>query len=500
MQKKQTILVVASLLVVILSVTLAYFTAQIIGKEKDISVSSADLKIIFTDGTDGSITSENTLPGWTTSKTFSVTNKSNATYEYNIVIEDLLNTFVTDGFLKYKITSDNDGYNMTDYENVPKSSEPTDTTLAYKVSIPVNVTQNYTVEFIYENSSTVDQSADMDKEFSGKLFITEGTTPTFIEKLLLDNPTRLTRSDFSTVLTETNTKTLYKSEEDNKTVYYFAGQAQNNWLKFGKDSSNNDLYWRIIRTNSDESIRLLYHGTSTTSTETYIGNSAYLTGNGYSAMNASYMYGTNDSLEKNRLNTNNSTIKLAIDTWYGTNLNNYTKYLSTTAIYCNDREIGSGEYCATCANNFDYAAYTRLNTNKTPTYNCTNTSDKFTVDSSTGNGKLTYPIGLMTADELQFAGGVYGTNNSAKTWYAINSENEYSTGTNGWWTMTPNGWNQNVNATVSMVQSDGTFYGVTAIVSVGIRPVISIDKCAIIKSGDGSPTNPYEIDYEGSKC
>ena len=49
MQKKQTILVVASLLVVVLSVTLAYFTAQIIGKGKDVSVSSADLKIIFTD-------------------------------------------------------------------------------------------------------------------------------------------------------------------------------------------------------------------------------------------------------------------------------------------------------------------------------------------------------------------------------------------------------------------------------------------------------------------
>ena len=69
MQNKQTILVVASLLVVVLSVTLAYFTAQIIGKGKDVSVSSADLKIIFTDS-DGSISGTNIEPGWSDTKTF----------------------------------------------------------------------------------------------------------------------------------------------------------------------------------------------------------------------------------------------------------------------------------------------------------------------------------------------------------------------------------------------------------------------------------------------
>ena len=45
--------------------------------------------------------------------------------------------------------------------------------------------------------------------------------------------------------------------------------------RFGKDSSNNDLYWRIIRTNHDGSIRLLYAGTSPDTTEDYIGESAF---------------------------------------------------------------------------------------------------------------------------------------------------------------------------------------------------------------------------------
>ena len=160
MQKKQTILVVASLLVVVLSVTLAYFTAQIIGKGKDVSVSSADLKIIFTD-TDGNIEGNDITPGWSNSKTFTVKNESNETYKYNIVIKDLVNTFVTTGYLQYKITSTNNGYNMTEFKDVPKSSTAVDTILAKNVSIPVGVIQSYTIEFKYANDENIDQSDDM---------------------------------------------------------------------------------------------------------------------------------------------------------------------------------------------------------------------------------------------------------------------------------------------------------------------------------------------------
>ena len=261
MQKKQTILVVASLLVVVvLSVTLAYFTAQIIGKGKIVTINSADLKIIFTDS-DGSISGTNIEPGkWNVTKTFTIENKSNETYKYNIVIQDLVNTFVTNGYLQYKITSTNGGYNMTEFKDVPKSETATDTILAYSVSISVGVTQSYTVEFKYANDESVDQSNDMGKKLSGTLFITEGTedpNKTLYNQLLVDKSTKLTRTDFSKVLTDNNTNTLYTGVEDSKTVYYFAGNATDNWVKFGKNASNQDLYWRIIRTNSDGSVRLL---------------------------------------------------------------------------------------------------------------------------------------------------------------------------------------------------------------------------------------------------
>ena len=496
MQKKQTILVVASLLVVVLSVTLAYFTAQIIGKGKIVTINSADLKIIFTDS-DGSISGTNIEPGkWNVIKTFTIENKSNETYKYNIVIQNLVNTFVTEGYLQYKITSTNGGYNMTEFKDVPKSETATDTILAYSVSIPVGVTQSYTVEFIYKNDESIDQSEDMGKTLSGKLFITEGTeepNKTLYNQLLVDKSTVLTRTDFSKVLTDNNTKTLYTSTEDSKTVYYFAGTATDNWVKFGKNASNQNLYWRIIRTNSDGSVRLLYHGTSTTTTDAYIGTSAFNSSYDNIAY-VSYMYGSLGSISSARENTNNSTIKTTIDNWYISNLEakGYTKYLSTTAVYCNDRSISS--------DSINFGAFTRLGTNKTPSYDCAATEDKFTVDTSTGNGKLTYPIALMTADEVSFAGGLYGAN--TPTWYYYNSVNGSSTGSKFWWLLSPLDSSTSGSSMfiVRGSSNPGRLNYNYVYSNNGVRPALSLKSCVKYSSGDGSANEPYTIKETETGC
>ena len=497
MQRKQLTLVIVSLLVVVLSVSLAYFTAQIIGKGKDVSVTSANLQIVFTDS-DGALTETDIEPGWQKTKTFTIKNDTKTEYKYNIVIKDLLNTFVTNGYLKYKITSTNDGYNMSEFKDIPKSSTPKDTILAYSVVIPNGVTQSYTIEFKYTNDENIDQSDDMGKQLSGTLFITEGTELTFLTQLLADKSTRLTRTDFSKVLTDNNTNTLYTSTEDSKTVYYFAGNATDNWVKFGKNASNQDLYWRIIRTNSEGSIRLLYHGTSTTATNAYIGtikfNSTY-----NDAMYVGYMYGTSGSQVNNRTNTNSSTIKGVIDTWYKDNLNsNYGKYLSATAIYCNDRSVTSGTYSV--SSSFGYSAKTRLDVNKTPTYNCADTNDKFTADTSTGNGKLTYPIALMTADEVSFAGGLY--ENNAQTWYYYNSANGSSTGDTWWWLLSPNSWDGSYAYVFYVYGSSNPgsldYYRVNDI--NWVRPAVSLKSCVKTSGGDGSASTPYTIEETSSGC
>ena len=545
MQKKQLTLVIVSLLVVVLSVSLAYFTAQIIGKGKDVSVTSANLQIVFTDS-DGNIEGSNITPGWSNSKTFTIKNDTKTEYKYNIVIKDLLNTFVTEGYLQYKITSTNGGYNMTEFKDVPKSSAPKDTILAFSVSIPVGLTQSYTIEFKYVNDESVDQSEDMGKTLSGILFITEGTEqPTLLSQILNDNPTRDTRNTYNAVFTNNTTGTLFTATEKNvhntidTTVYYYAGNTTNNWVKFGKfqndliryrgsgitalygeystmdectsvyskcteykyANTGDDIYWRIIRTNSDGSVRLLYAGTSPDTTTGCIGKSAFNTSEN-SPKYVGYMYGENaDTLVNAKTNTNNSTIKTYIDNWYASNMTSYTKYLSTTAVYCNDRtEKTSGTY-NTGSTDFYYAPNARVFKNYAPSYDCTEASDAFS--GSNTSAKLTYPIALMTVDEIMRAGGTSSNNlTSPYAWYYLNSSGESITGASSSWLLSPRGWYDSHANAFSVIGSPGPGalnYNDLSF-TLAVRPAISLKSCIKYGIGDGSATNPYTILETESGC
>ena len=510
MQKKQLTIVIVSMLVVALSVSLAYFTTQIIGKGKDVSVTSTNLQIVFTD-TDGEIASDVIEPGWSDTKTFTVENNSKSEYKYNIVIKDLVNTFVTEGYLQYKITSTNGGYNMTDYKDVPKSDTAKDKILAYSVSIPVSETQTYTIEFRYLNDTEVDQSDDMGKVLKGTLFITEGTENIYAGyeegtlgyQIMGDNQTRSTRSndnngtnDFATPLTTTTTGTLFTSTESiagitdsPKEVYYYAGNTTNNWVKFA------NLYWRIIRTNHDGSIRLLYVGTSHDTTSGNIGTSAFNTSTN-SPKYVGFKYGEDTSLDTIRNNTTDSTIKTFIDTWYQNNLTNYTKYLSTSAVYCNDRSLASNATYSV-EENFDYSSVKRLAANKAPSYSCTDIRDAFSVDNT--SAKLDYPISLMTADEIAFAGGVsFQTMSTPYAWFISNSAgSQVST---YWWSLSPFFLLMG-NAYVWYWLSGGLQLNRHRVdITDAVRPAISLKSCIKYSTGNGTSETPYEIVETSSGC
>ena len=316
------------------------------------------------------------------------------------------------------------------------------------------------------------------------------------------NPTIKTRTDFNTTFTETNTGTLYKATESiagstPKDVYYFAGDAKNNWVKFA------GFYWRIIRTNHDGSIRLLYSGTSHNTTEGYIGESAFNT-EVNSPKYVGYMYGNEDvDLDKARTNTNNSTIKTYIDNWYSTNLSSYSKYISTEAVYCNDRELAPNQtYSTSTSSSFYYAPSGRLYTNKTPTYNCTNSKDAFSGSNS--EAKLTYPIGLMTADEIAYAGGKGDTNlTSPYAWYYLNSANGSITGGTFSWLLSPYRWSGDYARVFSVYGSGnpGTLVSYVVVwTPCGVRPAISLKTCTIWTSGNGAPETPYTIKETDTGC
>ena len=315
------------------------------------------------------------------------------------------------------------------------------------------------------------------------------------DKLLANNPTRETRNTYNTVFTNNTTGTLFTATEKNvhnttdTTVYYYAGNTTNNWVKFA------GYYWRIIRTNADGSIRMLYSGTSHDTTSGYLST-------GTSAFNSSenspkyvgYMYGENDdTLANARTNTNNSTIKTAIDNWYASNMTSYTKYLSTTAVYCNDRNEQTSETYKP-GFPFYYAPRARAYTNYAPTYDCTEASDAFS--GSNTNAKLTYPIALMTADEIMRAGGKGGTSlTSPYAWYYLNSANGSITGSTDWWLLSPHYWDS--SDTFVFVVYDSSNFGYlnynSVVTTNGVRPVISLKSDVLYKSGDGSANSPYEI-------
>ena len=166
-------------------------------------------------------------------------------------------------------------------------------------------------------------------------------------------------------------------------------------------------------------------------------------------------------IEKNREYKNDSEIKTTIDTWYENNLlSEYDSYLSKTAIYCNDRttynyqikndmNYGAAMRLTLRASGADYGGVTSVN-DYHPTFKCggdnkgglwknASDSDKFTSNKQTGakkvgNQQLKYPIALMTADEIVYAGDTISEVNE-NTYYYKN--NQGGSAAEFWWTMSP---------------------------------------------------------------
>ena len=376
------------------------------------------------------------------------------------------------------IVTPNDGYTLDDAVVNCTGGTLTDNTLTI-----TNIRKNITCEVVLHE----------DRPFK---------SGTLAAQILIDNPTINKRTNFGVTNTATTTGTIYQTNktEDGSTVYYYSGNTTKNWVKFG------GFYWRIIRTNEDKNVRLLYAGTSHDTTEGYMGDT-YFSESSYGTMYAGYMYGTTGygSLPGNRTNTNDSPIKTVIDTWYRNNLlTNYDKYISKTAIYCNDRSVGSGNFSSEHYN----GAFTRLQDNYAPSYKCGENGkgalfestqaieDKFSASTTGGgNGQLTYPIAMMTADEITFAGGKISSE-SILQWYYQNSAGKSITSSNSWWLLTPYGYLDYATKIFNVSGNRGAsgFLGsYEAADSYYVRPALSLKSCVKYLSGNGTPTSPYEV-------
>ena len=193
----------------------------------------------------------------------------------------------------------------------------------------------------------------------------------------------------------TNDKGMYAMADDYGTSYYYRGDVKNNWVSFA------GFLWQVIRVNGDNSVRLIY-------SDNEISIYSPFNSNNDSPKYIGYMFGDTDATEDEAfINKNDSTIKKAIDNWYVANLSKYSSYISDE-VFCNDRTLASGEVFSTSPqDSMKFATYARnsYSDNQKPQLTCPNISrDGFTTkNASIGNKALTYPIGLITADEANLA-------------------------------------------------------------------------------------------------
>jgi len=312
---------------------------------------------------------------------------------------------------------------------------------------------------------------------------------------LLASKTIAIRENFQT-LTSNTTGTIYGDYDDDGLTYYYAGAVDDNWVKFA------GFYWRIIRINGDGTIRLIYNGTTTgqTGEGTQIGTSAFNENYDDNAY-VGYMYGTakSDTYEATHANTNSSTIKTVIDNWYKTNIvdKGFSNKVDTNAGFCGDRdnytnEAGTISGGGTGTTITYYGAYTRfvptsVSSNSAPTFKCKSANDLYTVSgASKGNKSLTYPVGLISVDEV----------NAAGTKFAVVNNSYYLYTNKVYWTISPYTYDNSNYARVFVVGSDGSFIGgnfMNNSNNFGVRPVINLKADTIFSSGDGTSSNPYVV-------
>ena len=361
---------------------------------------------------------------------------------------------------------------------------------------------------------------DVGQTITGEDVVVEG--PVLLSsQILRDNTAQPdTNIDFSQISSDTNGKGLYYTStntEDNKKTYYFRGNVTNNYVSFRKTmtctyngykvtylgsdgnysvpneeqcNETNVCYynatypliisgvttesecserggtytekkaswglnielWRIIRINEDGSVRLIK--------QDLIGYSAFNTSYNDNAY-VGYMYGTpgSSTYAETHKNTNSSTIKTVLDTWHQNNLTGYSSLIADAG-FCGDRSLATSTGIGTTETY--YGANNRLYTNKTPQFKCPQENDLYTTKTSIkGNKALDYPIGLITADEVAYAGGVYDLEN--KDFYLKSSSDR---------TMTPFLFHS--FAGMSVVYGGGSISQDPSYASYGVRPVINL--------------------------
>ena len=358
------------------------------------------------------------------------------------------------------------------------------------------------ISFNYAGSSTAGTKKTT-TNLSQIYYVTSATATSFTYKILSSNK-------------QTTEALMASTADDYGTSYYFRGTVKNNYVQFANKC------WRIVRITGDGSIKLVLHNDNTSgksnpcssSNNSFTAAFANYNGETYkSTFNSSYkdnayigfMYGEVGASDytSTHANINKSTILTNLETWYENNLIPYTDELADT-IWCNDKSTFSVWTSGTTyytglgygSNRTGYGTYNRIYGGNAklyaaPSLICPNDNNggklsKFTVnDTTNGNGNLDYKIGLLTADEIAYAGSIYREFNDA----LYLQEN---TGTTSWWSMAPFEADTSSGYRITRWPS-GTLLARKPDISSGLRPSIALKSDITISGGTGTSEDPYVV-------
>ncbi len=176
MNENRTILVASIVgtilfIIAIATASYAYYTSSVKteGEGSNVSVTTEHISATFTDGASLHLT--NMIPGDTGTKEITITNTGSVAIDFKIAIKELSNGFTKTSDVVYKIKDKSDGSYIKNETPFPSGNQASQA-LSEEITLDVGATKNYTIEIEYKNTED-DQSTDMGKTISGKLFIEE---------------------------------------------------------------------------------------------------------------------------------------------------------------------------------------------------------------------------------------------------------------------------------------------------------------------------------------
>ena len=193
----------------------------------------------------------------------------------------------------------------------------------------------------------------------------------------------------------------------------------------------------------------------------------------------------NDMFEGN-INVKESNAKVKIDAWYKTNMTSYTSKLEDTG-FCNDRTYYNFNTSGWNNNYSNYDKWLNFGSmqrlyNRKLSLVCPRQLDKFSVSADNGNGKLTYPVGMITAEEMAYAGAVLWQTNTS--YYLYNGVHN--------WSFSPSHFSVWA-ANEFTLRSSGDFSSNYVTSLLDVRPTISLKKGTVLSSGNGTSSSPFIV-------